>query len=165
MRKVIGVFQTVSILIGFMVVVLFLIPAIFGIKPFIVLSGSMEDEIKTGSVAYVNTHVDVQNIKAGDIIAFGVGSRQVTHRVVAVNDDDTFTTKGDANDVEDLAPVKFEDYKGKTVFSIPYLGKFIGKCQTKVGYFIIFAIIGLNVVCIIFGGANNKNLGGTYEKE
>lgn len=156
MRKVISIFQTISILIGFMIIVLFLIPTIAGIKPFIVLSGSMESTIKTGSVAYVNTHVKVQDIKVDDIIAFNVNNTQVTHRVIAINEDNTFTTKGDANKNEDFAPVKFEDYKGKTIFSIPHLGKVITTSQTKIGYFIVFVVIGLNILCLIFSGDNEK---------
>lgn len=157
MKKIIGIFQTISILIGFTVIVLFIIPTIIGIKPFIVLSGSMESTIKTGSVAYINTHVKAGDIQVGDIIAFNVENSQVTHRAIAINENNTFTTKGDANENEDLAPVKFEDYKGKTIFSIPYLGKLITSCKTRTGHFIVFLIIGLNILCLIFSGDNERN--------
>lgn len=157
MKRALSIFQTISIIIGFIVIALFLIPTIIGIKPFIVLSGSMEDEIKTGAIAYINTHVKVQDIQVGDIIAFNVGNTQVTHRVIAVNENNTFTTKGDANENEDLRPVKFEDYKGKTIFSIPDIGKIITKCNTKIGHFIIYIIIGLNVLCLIFSGDERKS--------
>ena len=158
MRKVINIFQTISILIGFIAIVLFIIPTIIGIKPFIVLSGSMENTVKTGSVAYINTHVNAEDIQIGEIIAFSVGNSQVTHRVIGINENNTFITKGDANDNEDLAPVKFEDFKGKTIFSIPYLGKFITMCKTKIGHFIIFLIIGLNILFLIFSKDNDKKI-------
>lgn len=157
MRKVINIFQTVSILMGFIVIALFLVPTIIGIKPFIVLSGSMEDTIKTGSIAYINTHVKAQDIQVGDIIAFDIENAQVTHRAIAINENNTFTTKGDANENEDLAPVKFENYKGKTIFSIPYVGKLITMCQTKTGHFIVFMIIGLNILCLIFSSDSEKS--------
>ena len=77
MRKVINIFQTISILIGFIAIVLFIIPTIIGIKPFIVLSGSMENTVKTGSVAYINTHVNAEDIQIGEIIAFSVGNTHI----------------------------------------------------------------------------------------
>ena len=155
MKKVISIFQMMSMIIGVTLIVLFLIPTIFGIKPYIVRSGSMENEIKTGSVAYVNTKIGVQEIQVGDIIAFKVGNEQVTHRVIAINEDNTFTTKGDANETEDMAPVMFENYRGKTIFSIPYLGRIMSAFKTKIGCFITFTVIGLNIVCIIF--SNNDD--------
>ena len=150
MKTLIRILQAISTLIGIALIILFLIPAICGIKPFVVLSGSMEPQIKTGAVAYVNTYIRVDAINVGDIIAFSVGDEQVTHRVIQINEDNTFTTKGDANNTEDLAPVSFESYKGKTIFSIPYLGKVMSLFQTSTGRFIVFLIIGLNIVCIIF---------------
>jgi len=145
MKKIIDIFQSVTIVIGLVVVLLFLVPRIFGIIPFIVLSGSMEKEIKTGSIAYVNTNVGVEDINVGDIIAFKVGKSQVTHRVVSINEDNTFTTKGDANETVDLNNVKFKNYKGKTILSIPYVGYALRFAQTKLGYFtmIVFAAINL----------------------
>lgn len=150
MKKAIGIFQTISILIGFVAIILFFIPTIIGIKPFIVLSGSMESTIKTGAVAYINTHVKAQDIQVGDIIAFKVDKSFVTHRVISINDDNTFTTKGDANQTEDLAPVKFEEFGGKTIFSLPYLGYLLQSMQTRTGIFILLTTVGLNVVLLIF---------------
>ena len=163
MDKIISIMQYVLIFIGIAILVLFVIPKVVGINPFVVLSGSMEDEIKTGSIAYVDTRVKVGDIKEGDIIAFNVDDVQVTHRVIAINEDNTFTTKGDANSTEDLAPVKFENYKGKTIFSIPYLGKLVSKYKTKTGYFVTFTIIGLGIVSILFSGGE-KGENNAYEK-
>ena len=94
--------------------------------------------------------IKVEDIKVGDIIIFQLDETTVTHRVVSINDDNTFTTKGDANQTEDLAPVKFENYKGKTMFSIPYLGYIVNAIKTRTGHFIFFSLIGLNIVHLIF---------------
>ena len=51
MRKAINIFQYTTIAIGLIVIIIFLIPRFIGIRPYIVLSGSMEDAIKTGAVA------------------------------------------------------------------------------------------------------------------
>ena len=106
----------------------------------------MEKEILTGSVAYANTHVKVEEIKVGDIIVFKLDNKFVTHRVTAINDDNTFTTKGDANQTEDLVPVKFENFVGKTVFSIPYLGYLLQLVQTQTGRFILLLQL-INAIC------------------
>ena len=169
MRKLVSLFQGLSITIGAFVVVAFLIPFLVGIKPYIVLSSSMEPEIKTGSVAYVDTHVDVHEIKVGDVIGFEFGKSQATHRVVEINEDNTFTTKGDANENNDLAPVRFDQYKGKTIFSVPYLGRIISKVKTKTGKFIVALVIGLNIICIVFGSSDDdkkeKNKNSQKDKE
>jgi signal peptidase len=67
-----------------------------------VLSGSMEPAISTGAVV-LSQRVPVASVGVGDVITFGSPpdtATIVTHRVVAIRDDDgarVFTTKGDAN--------------------------------------------------------------------
>ncbi len=156
MKKIINIFQILSISVVIILIIILLIPLLIGIKPYIVLSGSMEPKIKTGSVAYINTHVDVQTISEGDIIGFMQGDKEVTHRVVSINENNTFVTKGDSNANADFAPVTFEQYRGKTIFSIPYLGNLINSFKTKTGKFIIGIIIGLNIVCIVFSEDKTK---------
>ena len=63
------------------------IPSIFGYKPFIVLSGSMEAEIYKGDLAIVK-NVDATTLKKNDIIAFrDEEGYVVTHRIVKVVND------------------------------------------------------------------------------
>lgn len=101
---------------------LLIILKIAGILPFVVMSGSMEPEISTGSLCFVNTNVSYERIEKGDIIAFSTGGDiYVTHRVISV-ETDGFLTKGDGNDKVDLWIVKEDNYKGKTVAWIPYIG-------------------------------------------
>ena len=65
-KGIINVFTTLIISVGG----IFLILYAFGIIPYVVLSGSMEPTIKTGSLCFVNKHTDIENIKEKDIIAF-----------------------------------------------------------------------------------------------
>lgn len=150
MKKINNIFQIIIIAIGVVMILIFLVPRIFGIVPFIVLSGSMEKEIKTGAIAYVDTKFKREEIKVGDIIAFSIGDRQVTHRVIAINDDNTFTTKGDANNTADMNNVKPENYRGKTIGSIPYVGYILKSIQTKFGYAIIILLVIFNLAILIF---------------
>lgn len=156
LKLIMNIIQNLLITIGVLVILTFVAPRIFGIHPFIVLSGSMENEIKTGAVAYADTKAKVEDVKIGDIIVFKVGESQVTHRVIAINDNNTFTTKGDANATEDLAPVKFEDFGGQTIFSIPYLGYVLQSLQTRTGIFVVLVTIGLNILYFIFSPEDEK---------
>ena len=155
-KVIMSIVQSILIILGILVILTFVAPRIIGIHPFIVLSGSMEDEIKTGSVAYADTKAKVEDVKVGEVIVFNVDKAQVTHRVIAINDNNTFTTKGDANETEDLAPVKFEDFGGKTIFSIPYLGYAIQSVQSRTGIFAVLVIVGINVIYLIFSSDDKK---------
>ena len=85
MSKVIQIFTSI---IAILVVVMFILPIAVGIRPFIVLSGSMEPDIKTGSIVYINTNISSYEIVKDDIIGFRLNNQTVTHRVVEVNKED-----------------------------------------------------------------------------
>lgn len=101
--------------------------------PYIVLSGSMEPMLQTGSLCVVDTKVPFGEIKAGDVIAFEASTgRLVTHRAVAFRDG-FIETKGDANAVTDGFTTSEANYRGKTLYSIPYLGYALNWLQTARG--------------------------------
>lgn len=155
-KKIMNIIQYILIISGLAIIIMFLAPNLVGITPFIVLSGSMEPTIKTGSIAYGNTHVKAEDMKVGDIIIFKMGESYVTHRIARINSGNTFTTKGDANNMEDIAPVDFENFRGKTIFSIPYVGYFIKSIQSREGVFILSMIVGLNIIYFIFSKDDSK---------
>ncbi|MDD4849236.1 MAG: signal peptidase I [Gemmiger sp.] len=133
MRIVSGIVRVMSWLVYLVIVLSLLIaaPILFGYKPIVVLSGSMEPAYPVGSITYYK-QTAFENIAVGDAITFQIGeSSLATHRVVAVNaEDQTFTTKGDHNDTEDATPVAYTGVQGKTVkFAIPYAGQYIAAVQ------------------------------------
>ena len=88
LKKSVDITTTVLLILFVIFVVLLVGVRIFGLEPHIVLSGSMEPEIKTGSLVYL---VDVspeeaQNLKPGDTVTFLAGSdgTKVTHRIYNV---------------------------------------------------------------------------------
>ena len=93
--------------------VLFLLPGIFRIEPRIVMSGSMEPAVSTGSIVYIAKNLKPEMIEERDIIAFRVGERmQVMHRVMKVDrEEKKFITKGDANASADIGPVGYDSYE------------------------------------------------------
>lgn len=90
----------------------------------IVISGSMEPEIKTGSIAFISKNIDYENIKEGDIISYDLGKTKVLHRVINKTKEGLIT-KGDNNDVVDFGIVTESQINGKYLFSIPLLGYMI----------------------------------------
>ena len=110
--------STAVILFG----VLFAVLYACGIRPYHVKSGSMDDLLPVGCVCFVSIYSDYDSIEVGDVISFRVSEDMlVTHRAVSVTDEGVFT-RGDANVNGDPDPVTRENYIGKTVFALPYIG-------------------------------------------
>ena len=161
--KIIQIFTS---FIAILAIVMFILPLAIGIRPFIVLSGSMEPAIKTGSIVYINTNVYSYEIEKDDIIAFKLNNQTVTHRVVEVNKDaETFITKGDANKERDALPVSFINYRGKTIFSIPYVGRIVAFFKSKFGLIYLGALIVLNLVLIVVDNDDDKDKDKDHEKK
>lgn len=123
----------------------------FGIRPYITMSGSMEPAIHTGSVCFVNTKADYQDIHEGDIIAYELATGGlVTHRVITI-DGDMMETKGDANEMSDGFAVTEGNFHGKTLFSIPKVGyalKTLSGMMKNPAYIAIAVVIVLAVFLV-----------------
>jgi signal peptidase len=79
-----------------------------------ILSGSMENELMTGSTVIVKKTKDV---KENDIIFFITkDGTPVIHRYIATDEAGKFITKGDANPKEDLEKVELDQVQGKVLF-------------------------------------------------
>ena len=87
-------------------------------------SNSMVPTFQKGDILIIQGVVE-KELKKGDIIVFsGSGPVPIVHRIVEINSDGTFQTKGDANAAQ-LAVEKSIPYKnvyGKEILIIPYLG-------------------------------------------
>ena len=95
LNRIITFVTTVFVIIACIVFAATAICKIGNIEPRIVLSGSMEPKIHTGSICFINKKVPYDKIKTGDIIAFKAGKNtMVTHRVISVTNAG-FETKGD----------------------------------------------------------------------
>ena len=124
------------------------IPSFCGWKPFIVLSGSMETQIKTGDLVIVK-ETDNEKLKEGDIIAFRNNAVVVTHRIVEKIEDEgkiEYKTKGDNNNVTDNWYVLPEQIEGLYQFKISKLGNLAMFMQTPIG---MITSLGIPVILII----------------
>ena len=124
---------------------------LMGLQVFHVISPSMEPTYSTGDLLYVKT-VDPDSVKVGDPITFVLNEDLVvaTHRVVAVDAENRqFTTKGDANQTEDAAPVHFNNLIGVPVFAIPLLGYVSAYIQSPPGMYVAIAL-GIALLAVVF---------------
>ena len=108
---------------------------ISGYRPYVVLSGSMEPEIRTGSICLINTGYPYDELKLGDVIAFTNGRISVTHRIYEFRDG-LIRTKGDANESPDQYFISSGNYLGRYACSIPLAGYAVAWLQTKRGMII-----------------------------
>ena len=126
-------------------------PSVAGYQMYIVQGGSMSPAFEAGSLAFLKP-VQSQNIAIGDIITYrsaGGGDTLTTHRVMEVNRDGgslSFTTRGDANLVNDSLPVYPENIVGRIVYAVPYAGYLMNFGQSKTGIMALVFIPGAFII-------------------
>ena len=156
-KKIWNVILWVIIVIEVILAILFTVPNLFNIKPYVVTSGSMEPKYKVGSMIYV-MRVDPSKIEVGDSITFYMkGSKIVaTHEVYEVDRvNQSFRTQGinnfddDGKVMHDAIPVDYGNVIGKPVLSIPYLGYVNNYITNPPGLYIVIGIT-IFVVLISF---------------
>ena len=152
-KSILNIIMTIIIIVGSVSVILFCI----GIQPYVVESGSMQPDIPTGSLCFINKKAKYENMKVGDIIAFKINSNAfATHRIVSITNEG-FETKGDANNVIDNIITTKDNYIGQNIFSIPYVGLWVLVIQTTRGKIILGTIIiVLFLAAILIGQPSRK---------
>ena len=151
-RKIINVLTTLIIVLGGT----FLILYICGIVPYVVLSGSMEPTIKTGSLCFINRYSNFDDIKEKDIVAFKLeNGTLVTHRAIEISDSG-ITTKGDRNKEQDGSLVTKNNYVGKNILWIPKIGYLVMAFQSTRGKIVLLTFILLLFIIGILFGDNKK---------
>ena len=140
MKRLINIISSVVLLILVLIIAVIFTPKLFHIEPMVVVSGSMEPSYMKGSLLYVKE--DTGGVQIGDAITFYRNGELVTHRVVEINTDEkTYTTKGDANQVNDVQPVAWSEVVGEPVFDIPWLGYPAAFFETTQGKFVFIALL------------------------
>ena len=129
------------------------IPIIFGHKPLVVLSNSMEPHIKEGSIIYFKK-VPKKDIKEGNVISFKVSDKIVSHRVYKV-EEKGFTTKGDATSTIDPVLVTYDQVLGKVDnIAVPYIGYYVKIINTH--YYIVLIVVAILIVEFVLGNVSRK---------
>lgn len=145
-KKIYSIVQNILIGIAAVLVIFFLtLPLILKINPCVILSGSMEPKISTGSIAFINTKERTPEI--GDVICYKAGDIMITHRV-AEKTQDGYVTKGDANEENDSKVVAPDQVIGTYIFNIPLIGYAAMYLKSKSG---IVMMVTLFIVFILLG--------------
>lgn len=108
------------------------VPQVMGFSVLRVLTGSMKPEIPADSMLLIQK-ADAASLQVGDVISFfspdpSLNGALNTHRIVDIAEADgslQFTTKGDANLIEDQYPVDESRVVGKVIFVSTRLGKLL----------------------------------------
>ena len=150
LKRTWDIVSTVLVVLIVIFAVLIVGVRLFDIQVYSVISGSMEPEYPVGSLIYVK-EVDPSEIEVGDVITYVLpNDTPSTHRVVRIDDENQhFYTKGDANAVEDGAPVHYKNLIGTPVFKIPLLGYIAYYVQHPPGMYIAIAV-GAVLLILVF---------------
>lgn len=123
------------------------VPSIFGIKPFMVLSGSMENEIHKGDLI-ITKEVDPENLNVDDVIAFRDSAGTVTtHRIIDIVEKEGetyFITKGDNNSTQDQNLVALADVEGIYIGRIPGIGSMMDSLSKPTT--VVILVLGITII-------------------
>lgn len=137
--------------------------SVFGNYALRVVTGSMEPTIMTGEFIIVHK-ADAGELQVNDIITFYSDSPEtkdllITHRIVGIEANGTYITKGDANNIEDEVAARPERVLGKYVRKSRFLGIVSSFADTR-KLILILVIIPLFAMSIF----EVKSLAKTWKK-
>lgn len=116
-------------------------PSVFGIRPAIVLSGSMAPTFQPGDVILLKKTRKPEALEVGDVACYLYSGKATTHRVIERFEADgkpRYIMKGDYNNVEDRLAVDPEQIQGVwTGGRIPGLGRVLMFMQSTMGMFLL----------------------------
>lgn len=145
------IYVCVSLVALFSMVLLASSLPVAGWRSFSVQTGSMEPDIKAGSLVFVHK-TSPDDLKPGDVLTYvsrADKSQTVTHRLreVRVNEMGTreFIVKGDANRSPD-EPVSDGQIVGKVLYHLPYLGSVSNFLRSPAGLVTLFYIPALVII-------------------
>jgi signal peptidase len=137
-----GIFVTAIIAFALLLVVsMFPIAGNYKVK--IVMSGSMEPAIKTGSIVVIKPE---STYAVGDVITFGKDTKKdvpTSHRIIAMRTQEgkyVYQVKGDANKSADMKEVMQGEVIGKVLFTAPYVGYLLDFAKKPTGFVLLIVV-------------------------
>lgn len=128
------------------------LPRFMNCQVFNVVSGSMAPEIPVGSLIIVKP-IEPELIEKGEIIAFYNEGTVVTHRVTENKTlEGEITTKGDANQEEDMRSVAYHQVIGVVTRHIPVLGDIASYVTTGLGKIYTLCLIACGIMFHMIAG-------------
>lgn len=147
MRVIKGIVHILAILVTLFCACiggLFLSFQLQGLKPYVIVSGSMEPAIQTGSLVFAEPELS-DAVKSGDAVAYKLTDGPVVvHRLVEVADDGTYLMKGDANGAADMETVDPSQVIGPVSRVVPkagYLAQYLMRTDGGIPLPVIFMVL------------------------
>ena len=151
MKKLFLNFIHSSSKIASVICALSLVLVLLGIKPFIIVSSSMEPAFTKGSLILINTRTKLSDVRIGEPIAYRADSGTlVFHRLVGKN-----LLQGDANKDPQYVELSEKNFIGTEFLTIPLLGDEISKLLERRGT--IWLLILACFVCSCLPWDSNKS--------
>ena len=114
---------------------------LFGYRPVLVLTGSMEPYMMTNGIALTKEVDDISDLEVGDVVTYHFESEsgrllRITHRIIAL-DNGTIHTKGDNNRVSDGYTLTIDNIESEVVAVFNQTAWIAQKWQTTTGKIMI----------------------------
>lgn len=157
---------TIGAGIGGLCLLMVLAGAVCGLRPVVVLSGSMSPSIPAGSLALVRP-VSAAGLHTGDVVTVADGDHQVTHRIVSISRhaaSATLRLKGDANARADEQSYEVRSAP-RVVASVAGAGRVIAWLSRPPGVFVLAGYAALLLTILTnrpgAGGVGDGTRGGS----
>lgn len=116
---------------------------LFGYRPVLVLTGSMEPYMMTNGVVLTKEVTDINDLEVGDVVTYHMETEagrqiRITHRIIAL-DDGIIRTKGDNNRVEDGYDLTMDNIESEVVAVFNQTAWIAQKWQTTTGKIMIIS--------------------------
>lgn len=161
MIKILKNFAIKVLYILILIYLFIFVPTIWGQKPLVVISGSMEPTLKVGGILYYEK-TNIEDFKKGDILVYRLNKHIISHRIVDITDNG-FITKGDNNVSIDTYEVNNSQVIGKgTDWSIPYIGYYADYIYNR-KYLLVMSI--MTIIFDLLCDYYDRKRGMTNEKE
>lgn len=156
MKRAVEYLGFTSVLLLMAAAVLIYLAPHLGWRADAVLSGSMEPQLKVGSLLIARP-VEPEAISVGDIIIFrptSVGENLVSHRVIGIGHSSPlyFETKGDANYAPDPFTVPARNLVGRIWLHVPYVGYAAEFLKTPFGFVLGLVVPTLIIIAVYVRG-------------
>lgn len=138
---------------------------LFGYRPVVVLTGSMEPYMLVNSIALTKQVTSLDEIAVGDVITYHMESDngrslRITHRIIAI-DNEKIYTKGDNNYVDDGFYLTMNNVEAKVISVFNQTAWIAAKWQTPAGKVMLISI----PVCLILLSSTIKLLRASRREE
>ena len=128
------------------------VSSLAGFTPLTVQSESMAPTFDQDDLIIIKK-CDPSTLEVGDIVTFhAIIDNQYalnTHRIISINEVNglnSYTTKGDNNELADQHVIADGDIVGKYVGKIPYMGKVIGFLSSTWGFLVVIVLFAIRLV-------------------